>query len=129
MPYSVFTGRPTPAPGEPLFTPEDTAAAIALAEEERDTCPSCGLPKAWCRDSTNQFSVFETHEEQCHATYAMAVHRAKVTDRSDETKAATQLSVLFAAGRVPDFDAGLGLADSADRQNAPNDQAENEQGH
>jgi len=93
-----------------LFLEEDTAAALALAEEERDTCPSCGLPKAWCRDPANQFAAFEAHEDTCFATYALAVHRKGVDDkRSDETRAATQTSVRFAAGREPDIEAGLGL--------------------
>ena len=108
----MFTGRPTPAPGEPLFLEEDTAAALALAEEERDTCPSCGLPKAWCRDPANQFGAFEAHEATCFATYALAVHRKGVDDkRSDETRAATQTSARFVPGREPDVEAGLGLGD------------------
>jgi hypothetical protein len=106
VPHSIFTGRPTPAPGEALFL------EAALAEEERDTCSSCGLPKAWCRDPANQFAAFEAHEDTCFATYALAVHRKGVNEkRSDETRAATQTSVRFAAGREPDLEAGLGLGD------------------
>lgn len=112
MPHSIFTGRPTPAPGEALFLEEDTAAAVALAEEERDTCPSCGLPKVWCRDPANQFAGFEAHEETCFATYALAIHRNGVDKkRSDESRAATQMSVRFADGKSPDLEAGLGLGD------------------
>lgn len=111
MPHSVFTGRPTPAPGEPLFLDEDTAGALALAEEERDTCPSCGMPKAWCRDPRNQFGVFEPTEEQCHVSYVLATRREAWGDRPDVQRAATQLSVRFADGKAPDYEAGLGLAE------------------
>ena len=112
MPHSIFTGRPTPAPGEALFLEEDTAAAVALAEEERDTCPSCGMPKAWCRNPANQFGAFAVVEEACHATYALAAHRKQIDkDRADESRAATQMSVRFAEGRQPDIEAGLELGD------------------
>lgn len=105
-------GRPWPQPGEPLFLKEDSDLALALAEEERDTCPSCGLPKAWCRDPAYQFAGFDAHEETCFATHALALHRKGVDEkRSDETRAATQTSVRFAAGKSPDPTAGLGLAD------------------
>lgn len=126
-------GRPWPQPGEPLFTIEDTEYAIALAEEERDTCPSCGMPKVWCRDPANQFA-FVPHEEQCHATYALAAHRKNVDEnRSDESRAAVQMSARFLAGREPDLGAGLDLADLAaehpDESDAAADENHHEQGH
>ena len=109
MPHSIFVGRPLPGPGEPLFTEDDTAAAVALAEEERDTCPSCGMPKMWCRDKANQF-VFDVHEETCHASYAVAAHRKRVDEkRSPETRAATMMAARFRPGSEPDITAGLGL--------------------
>ena len=113
MPLSVFTGRAV-APGEPLFLLEDTDAAVALAEEERDTCPSCGLPKAWCRDRANQFGVFEAREEQCHASYALTAYRNRTSDARDEaSKSAAQVSAAFVAGKEPDIAAGLDLPESA----------------
>jgi hypothetical protein len=112
VPHSIFTGRPTPAPGEALFLEEDTAAAVALAEEERDTCPSCGLAEGVVPRPGQPVRAFEAHEDTCFATYALAVHRKGVDEkRSDETRAATQTSVRFAAGREPDIEAGLGLGD------------------
>jgi hypothetical protein len=100
-----------PAPGEPLFLEEDTALVIALAEEERDTCSSCGMPKAFCRDPRAQFTAFAVHEETCFATYKLAEHRKGVDEkRSDETRASTQMSVRFADGYNVDLDAGLDLA-------------------
>jgi hypothetical protein len=111
VPHSVLTGRPTPPPGEPLFTEEDTAGAIALAEEERDTCPSCGHLKVWCRDQENRFS-FEPHQEFCWASYRLADHRkAEIEKMSDSQRASVQVAARFREGHEPDIEAGLGLPD------------------
>jgi hypothetical protein len=108
VPHSIFTGR-VRQPGEPEFLPEDTDLALALAEEEADTCPRCGLPKAWCRDIGNQFA-FQPVEEQCHATYTLAAHQAGVgKDRDEATRAAIQTRVRFRKGYEPDLLAGLDL--------------------
>lgn len=108
MPHSVFTGRVV-EPGEPLFLLTDTDAAVALAEEEQDTCPSCGFPKVWCQDAANQFA-FEAYASQCHVTYARAAHRNKVTDEGDPAaREAMQVRARFRAGKEPDIYAGLGL--------------------
>jgi hypothetical protein len=118
----VLLGRVV-EPGEPLFTYEDTAYAIALAEEERDTCSSCGMPKAWCRDPANQFGKFVAKEETCFATYALAIHRKGVDkDRSDETRASTQTRAQFADGFQPDFEAGLDLSGSDQDQHRDDNQ-------
>lgn len=110
----MFTGRVL-EPGEPEFLPQDTDGAIALAEEERDTCPSCGLLKVWCRDPANQFGTFEAHEEQCHVTWTLATHRAAVSDkRDDATRAAVQVAARFKDGKQPDLTAGLDLGSKPD---------------
>lgn len=103
-------GRPWPQPGEEFFTQEDTDYAIALAEEERDACPSCGMPKAWCRDPANQFA-FEPAEATCWPAYRLAQHRRgdKWKSKHDDTKAATQLSARFRKGYEPDIAAGLNI--------------------
>ena len=107
--HSVFTGRVV-QPGEPEFLREDTDGAIALAEEERDTCGSCGLLKAICRDPAHQFNTFEAHDELCHATYALEAHR-KAIEGDGASRAATRTYVRFKAGREPDLLAGLNLSD------------------
>ena len=119
----MFLGGPWPAAGEPLFTAEDTAWAIALAEEERDTCPACGYPKAWCRDPGNQFA-FEPNEEECFVAKRLSQHQSsdRWKAKQDDTKAATQVSARFRAGHEPDFDAGLNL--SADENDDPKDRPE-----
>ena len=99
-----------------MFLAEDTDLALALAEEEADTCPSCGLLKAWCRDAGNQFA-FEAAEEQCHVTYTLAAYRSKVDDKRDEaTRRAAQVSARFREGRTPDLTAGLDLPDEQDAE-------------
>lgn len=101
-----------PAPGEPLFTEEDTAAAIALAEEEQDTCRSCGWPKAICRDPANAHRLFKGEHEICWATYARADHqKSKTRNMSDAQLAAVQLSVGVLPGREPELTAGLDLGE------------------
>lgn len=44
VPRSIFLGRPAPAPGEPLWLPEDRWWALALAEVEAGICRDCGHP-------------------------------------------------------------------------------------
>lgn len=94
--------------GEPEFLAEDTDGAIALEEEERDTCPSCGMPKVWCRDPANQFA-FEAFGEQCHVTYVLEAHRGASND--DATQTAIQTGARFREGFEPDLKAGLDLSD------------------
>lgn len=107
--HSVFTGRVV-GPGEPEFLPEDTDGAIALAEEERDTCPSCGMQKAWCRDPVNQFGVFEPHQEFCWASYRLADFRkAKFDKLSESQQASWQVWAGFREGHEPAIEAGLDL--------------------
>ena len=111
MSHSIFTGRPW-SPGEPLFLAEDTDAAVALAEEERDTCPSCGLLKVFCRNPDHQFA-FAVTEEQCHASYALAAHRTAVNkDRDAAAVASIRMAPQFLPGFAPDLLAGLDLGDA-----------------
>lgn len=109
-----------PKPGEPLFLPEDTAAAVALAEEEADTCPACGLPKSWCRDNADGRYKFEVAEDFCWSTYHLALRQDAMSEgktKSAADKRATQLLVRFREGHEPDLTAGLGLAsDPGDEQ-------------
>lgn len=106
-----------PGPGEPLFLEQDTAAAVALAEEERDTCQSCGMPKAWCRtqDYEEGLGRFDVHEERCWATYRVALRREALEQEGahSATRQAVQISPKFRKGHLPPPDAGLDL-DSLD---------------
>lgn len=102
-----------PAPGEPLFLEEDTAAAIALAEEERDTCPSCGLPKAYCRseDAEEGVARFDIREDRCWATYRIALRREALEKDGahSATKQAMQITPRIRKGHEPALDAGLNI--------------------
>ncbi len=105
-------GRPWPLPGEPLFLREDTDAVLALAAEEADTCPSCGMPRAFCRSGASgvTFADFEPLEETCQATLRLEQHREAVGKKRDTaTNQATQMSVRFREGRGPGLFAGLDL--------------------
>lgn len=101
-------GRPWPAAGEPLFTEEDTAGAIALGEEERDTCGACGMPRSWCRAPENQ-SSFDVRDETCYATYRVALRREKLEKEGvhPSTRVARQITPRFREGHLPAIDAGL----------------------
>lgn len=106
----MFTGRPIPAPGEPLFTEEDTAYAVALAEEERDTCRACGLPRAICRNPKSKFGIFAGNHDFCYASYTLHDYqKARVKGLSDAQQASVQFGVGFRKGHEPDASAGLGL--------------------
>jgi hypothetical protein len=112
VPHSVFVGRIVAA-GEPQFLAEDTDGAVALAEEEADTCPSCGFLREWCRDPAHQFA-FDAEEEVCWASYRLALRRRSGDfQRYDEaTRDAVQLSAAFSDGREPDMLAGLELEEA-----------------
>lgn len=64
MPHSILTGR-TPQQGQPLWTANDTALAVALTALEAVTC-SCGHDR---RESMAQESEYAYVAEavRCHA--------------------------------------------------------------
>lgn len=118
MPHSIFTGR-VRQPGEPLFLQEDTEAAVALAEEERDACPLCGMPKAWCRDHENGRAAFEAVDDWCWVTYHVG-ERQKRLANENATGRHIPVSARFARDFEPDYWAGLGLA-GEERDRPPDD--------
>lgn len=69
-------GRPMPGPGEVLWTDEDRAWALALAEVERECCPDCGQPWSEAANPDNEFS-YQAELLRCHAcaTGARESHR------------------------------------------------------
>lgn len=66
----MFLGRVV-APGEPLWTEEDRAWALALAEVEADTCPDCGQPWSEATAPENEFE-YEADLILCHSCAASA---------------------------------------------------------
>ncbi|WP_261994319.1 hypothetical protein [Streptomyces sp. t39] len=66
----MFFGRVV-APGEPLWTDEDRAWALALADVERDVCPDCGHP--WSETSRPEAEgTYRAELLRCHACAAGA---------------------------------------------------------
>lgn len=48
IPRSIFLGRPWPAPGEPMWTEDDTDVVIAWQRDQAERCPRCGTkPSDW----------------------------------------------------------------------------------
>lgn len=106
---SIFNGRGWPAPGEPFFTPADRAAALALAEEEADTCRQCGMPRSWCRDNATGRARFDVNEEFCWATYRVALRQEKQLKEkvAPAMRAGYVHTPRFNDGHEPDVMAGL----------------------
>jgi len=61
----MFDGRPTPGPGEPLWTEEDRRDAVALAMEEQGSCPGCKGQIEETTDPENQFR-YVAEGIRCH---------------------------------------------------------------
>lgn len=82
IPPSVFLGRVV-GPGEPLWLPEDTAAALEWQAYQRSLCPGCNRP----RDESFDIGMddrYEVIELRCHACFARdlrAYNRAASRDR------------------------------------------------
>lgn len=55
-----------PQPGEPLWTDEDRAWALALHAEEAEECPGCGLPMDETRSPDAEGEYVATRA-RCHA--------------------------------------------------------------
>ena len=55
-----------PAPGEPLWLPEDRAWALALAQVEADACPECGEAWSETTDAANEYA-YRADLVKCHA--------------------------------------------------------------
>lgn len=61
----MFLGRVV-APGEAVWTGEDRAWALALAEVEADSCPECGERWSESTDAANEFT-YRAELVMCHA--------------------------------------------------------------
>lgn len=62
-----------PAAGEPLWTDEDRAWAIALLDVEADTCPDCGQPRTEATAATAEFQ-YDAELLRCHGCVGAAIH-------------------------------------------------------
>lgn len=67
-----------PGPGEVLWSPEDRAWALALAEVEADTCKGCGQPLSESMLAQNE-DKYRSTLWTCHGCVGAAIavqHRA-----------------------------------------------------
>ena len=71
VPRSILLGRPMPAPGEPLWLPEDRWWALALLEVEAGLCRDCGHPSAETTAADAEFA-YDATIVRCHACAAGA---------------------------------------------------------
>lgn len=67
MPHSILTGR-TPRDGQPLWTANDTALAVALTALEAVTC-ACGHDRRESMDPANEYG-YVADAVRCHACAA-----------------------------------------------------------
>ena len=58
-----------PAPGEPLYLPDDMEAVLEMQREEDLFCPGCGQPRDETMDKEAQ-DAYESHALRCHACAA-----------------------------------------------------------
>lgn len=75
----MFLGRVV-ADGEPLWTDEDRAWALALLAEEAGNCGGCGQPVSESMDPVNEFA-YRVERLRCHA--CTAVGRVRELDRDE----------------------------------------------
>lgn len=83
-------GRPWPAPGEPLFTEQDTEEALALQQLDDESCPGCGQPIVDAYDPANE-RRYDVHKPICFACRARerashAAHRSETEGVADGMK-------------------------------------------
>lgn len=78
LPRSIVLGAPWPAPGEPLFTTEDTDLALAWQRDLDLTCPGCGQN---LEESTHPDAVedYDATSEVCFGCAAKAFERRRFT--------------------------------------------------
>ncbi len=67
VPHSILTGR-TPREGQPLWTSQDTALAVALTALEAVTC-SCGHDRRESMSVENEYA-YVADAVRCHACAA-----------------------------------------------------------
>lgn len=82
VPRSIFLGAPWPAPGEPMWTPDDRAWAIALLDLEADTC-ACGHRRSETTQPEAE-GTFQATPVRCHACAAKERTARKFLEGSNE---------------------------------------------
>lgn len=103
---------------------------MALAEEERDACPKCGMPKAFCREAEDGRQRWGVREDFCWVTFRMAQRKPKLNQDGtvSAVEKATIVSPTIRDGYEVNLFAGLELdeapqTDDTDPATAPADES------
>lgn len=91
VPRSIFLGRPMPAPGEPLWLPEDRWWALALLEAEAGICAGCGQILAESTALEGE-DAYDSQGVPCHGCRA-AARRTKSMQEQGADVSGMHLSV------------------------------------
>jgi hypothetical protein len=110
QPRSIVLGRPLPAPGEPLWLPEDLEWAIAHEHTRRASiCGGCGTRRAdWEGLGPEDPEPFVPISDRCPGCYELAL----ATRTSPRTSGAGR-PVGAAPGSV--YDARVEIVEAAER--------------
>jgi hypothetical protein len=87
-PHSIFLGRPLPAPGEPLWLPEDTDKALAYELAMQEACPECGRRREDFFDEDGELHDPPLYEPVVHDCYGCAEKARLQAALADEAIAA-----------------------------------------
>ncbi len=72
IPLSVFLGRVV-YPGDPVWLPDDTLAALDWQEHEATKCPGCGQPRDESMAHEDDSPPYEVTLNRCQACKAAAI--------------------------------------------------------
>lgn len=71
-PRSIVIGGPVPAPGEPLWLPEDLEWAVAYERFKASRCGGCGTHRDEWPDDPNAPDPYVTERDRCPGCHALA---------------------------------------------------------
>ncbi len=103
IPHSLFLGRPNPAPGQPTWTDDDRAKALAWQADRADHCSGCGQRQSDWRDEKGKELVdppFELVETLCPACAVLEERQAE--DQESKKRPRPGLKLAFRRVAEPD---------------------------
>lgn len=78
----MFTGRAV-APGEPMWTDEDTDLALEWQAEKNLRCGSCGHPLDESTDADNA-RAYQAHEVVCYGCMVIDLRRKALSEQESD---------------------------------------------
>lgn len=113
-PRSIVLGRPLPAPGEPLWLPDDLEWALAHEQYTASVCSGCGTRReAWDGLGPEDPEPFVPVHDRCPGCYEIALADK---DIPEDERALGARSVLL-PGQV--YDARVDIIEAAARLDMP----------